>query len=147
MAMRASGTFIVTITPLPAEENVGDPSIGRMSLHKEFQGELEATAHGQMLATMTPVEGSAAYAALDRVTGSLRGRNGSFSLQHRGVMNRGAPELSIWVVPDSCAHHAPCSWSMLNFCAPAAISNRICSSSFTPSLPPRLLFPFQWRRG
>lgn len=101
MAMQASGTFIVTITPLPAEENVGDPCIGRMSLHKEFRGDLEATAHGQMLATMTPVEGSAAYVALDRVTGSLRGRNGSFSLQHCGVMNCGTPELSICVVPDS----------------------------------------------
>lgn len=101
MTMQASGTFTVTITPLPAEENVGDPSIGRMSLRKQFHGDLEATAHGQMLATMTPVEGSAAYVALDRVTGSLGGRHGSFSLQHRGVMDCGASELSICVVPDS----------------------------------------------
>jgi hypothetical protein len=101
ITMQASGTFIVKITPMPVEENVGDPSIGCMSLHKEFQGDLEATAHGQMLATSTGVEGSAAYVALDRVTGALRGRNGSFSLAHRGVMNRGTPELSICVVPDS----------------------------------------------
>lgn len=101
MNLQASGTFIVKITNLAPDENVGDPCIGRMGLHKEFQGDLEATANGQMLATMTDIEGSAAYVALDRVTGALNGRNGSFSLAHRGVMNRGTPELAICVVPDS----------------------------------------------
>jgi hypothetical protein len=99
--IKVSGTFKVTITPLPAEADVGDPSIARMSLHKEFQGELKAIALGQMLAAMSPVKGSAAYVAIDRVTGSLQGRQGSFSLYHCGVMDRGTPQLTVSIVPDS----------------------------------------------
>ncbi len=54
-----------------------------------------------MLAAGTDVKGSAGYVAIERVTGSLHGRNGSFTLQHCGFMTRGAPELTITVVPDS----------------------------------------------
>jgi hypothetical protein len=99
--IQASGTFEVKVTPQPAEETVGDPTVARMSLHKEFEGALQATARGQMLATMSPVAGSAAYVAIDRVTGSLQGRSGSFSLQHCGIMDRGKPQLTITIVPDS----------------------------------------------
>jgi hypothetical protein len=101
VTIKANGSFSVTITPMAADEGVGDPGIGRMALHKQFMGDLQAIARGQMLATRTPVDGSAAYVALDRVSGSLHGRNGDFSLQHRGVMNRGTPDLSISIVPDS----------------------------------------------
>jgi hypothetical protein len=99
--VRRSGTFRVKVTPLPAEPGIGDASIGRMSLHKVFEGDLDGEAHGQMLAAMTGVAGSAAYVALDRFEGSLDGRRGGFSLQHRGIMDRGAPELSVTIVPDS----------------------------------------------
>jgi hypothetical protein len=101
MNSKASGSFAVTVTPQPAEDAVGDPSIGRMALFKQFQGDLVGSAHGQMLATRTPVPGSAAYVALDRVSGSLHGRQGSFSLQHSGTMNRGQAELRVEIVPDS----------------------------------------------
>ena len=101
MSLKASGSFSVTVTPQPAEADVGDPSIGRMALLKEFQGDLVGSARGQMLATRTEVKGSAAYVALDRVTGSLCGRNGGFSLVHAGSMNRGEPTLTITIVPDS----------------------------------------------
>jgi Protein of unknown function (DUF3224) len=89
------------VTPQAAEESVDDPGVGRMSLYKQFHGDLQAIARGQMLATMGEVKGSAAYVAIDRVTGSLHGRDGGFSIQHCGVMNRGVPQLSISIVPDS----------------------------------------------
>jgi len=98
---RASGPFEVQLAPQPHQEGVGDPSVGRMSLDKRFHGDLEATSLGQMLATMTETSGSAGYVAMERVTGTLHGRSGSFSLQHSGTMNRGASELSVTVVPDS----------------------------------------------
>jgi len=101
MKIRTSGSFDVTVTPQAAEESVGDPSVGRMSLYKQFHGDLQAVARGQMLATMGEVKGSAAYVAIDRVTGSLHGRDGGFSIQHCGVMDRGVPQLSITIVPDS----------------------------------------------
>ena len=98
---RVSGAFSVTITPQAADESVGDPVIGRMALFKQFEGPLSGVARGQMLATRTPTPGSAGYVALDRFEGTLDGRAGGFSLQHSGVMDRGAPSLLIQVVPDS----------------------------------------------
>src|SRR3984957_2509994 len=98
--MTAKGTFEVKLKPQP-DENVGDPTVGRMSIDKQFQGDLEATSKGQMLAVQGDVKGSAGYVAMERVIGTLAGRAGSFALQHTGTMNRGAPVLSVTVVPDS----------------------------------------------
>lgn len=100
-AHQARGDFDVTVTPQAGEAGVGDESIGRMALSKQFHGDLDASASGQMLATRTATPGSAAYVALDRVTGRLHGRSGGFSLQHAGTMDRGAPTLEIRIVPDS----------------------------------------------
>ena len=101
MTMHAHGTFEVKMTPQPAQDGVGDPGIGRMALGKQFHGDLEATGNGQMLAAGTDVPGSAGYVALERISGTLHGRRGTFALQHSGTMTRGAPQLSITVVPDS----------------------------------------------
>ena len=101
MRNHTSGSFEVKMIPQPQEEGVGDPSVGRMALDKQFQGGLEAMSRGQMLASMTDVEGSAGYVAIERVTGTLDGRGGTFALQHSGIMTRGVPQLTITVVPDS----------------------------------------------
>ncbi len=97
----ARGAFEVTITPQAAEDNIGDPAVGRMALEKRFQGDLQATSKGQMLALRTATEGSAGYVAIERVVGSLGGRTGSFALQHGGTMRRGVAELQVSVIPDS----------------------------------------------
>ena len=101
MARHATGTFEVKVSPQPAQDGVGDPSVGRMAIEKHFHGELEAVGKGQMLAVGTAVDGSAGYVAMERVIGSLQGRSGSFALQHHGIMNRGTPSLSVTIVPDS----------------------------------------------
>ena len=87
----------MTMTAQPAD----DTGVGRFSLDKQFQGDLEGTSKGEMLAVSTAVPGSAGYVAIERVTGSLKGRTGEFALQHTGTMTRGAPQLSVTVVPDS----------------------------------------------
>ena len=98
--MNARGTFDVKLTPQAGEPASGDtPS--RMLIDKTFHGDLEATSKGQMLAAGTEVKGSAGYVALERVIGTLHGRSGTFVLQHNGIMNRGTPQLTIIVVPDS----------------------------------------------
>jgi hypothetical protein len=97
----ASGTFEVKVIPQEQEENVGDPTIGRMSIDKQFHGDLEATSKGQMLAAVTDVKGSAGYVAMERVSGTLHGQGGTFALQHSGTMTRGDAQLSVTVVPDS----------------------------------------------
>ena len=97
---KASGTFTVKVTPQAPDE--GDRSgIGRLLLDKQFQGDLEATSKGQMLAMSSAVEGSAGYVAMEQVTGTLHGKTGAFALQHFGKMTRGVPELKVSVVPDS----------------------------------------------
>jgi hypothetical protein len=96
---RASGSFDVKLTA----QQTADPAVGRMTIDKEYHGDLEAAAKGEMLTAMTEVKGSAGYVAIEHVTGTLNGRPGSFLLQHSGTMNRGTPQLSVSVVPDSGA--------------------------------------------
>jgi len=96
----ASGTFDVKLQPQTDDKN-GDAGLGRMTIDKQFHGDLEGTSKGQMLTGMTDVKGSAGYVAIERVSGTLKGRTGTFILQHTGTMNRGVPQLTITVVPDS----------------------------------------------
>jgi hypothetical protein len=72
-----------------------------MSIDKTYQGDLVAAGRGEMLAFRSSIKGSAGYVAIESVTGSLKGRKGSFVLQHGSIMTRGVPEQSITVVPDS----------------------------------------------
>jgi len=97
----AMGAFDVKVTPQTPDGKYEDSTLGRMSLDKEFHGDLDGTGKGQMLTAMTSVDGSAGYVAIERVSGTLHGRKGTFVLQHVGTMTRGAQQLTITVVPDS----------------------------------------------
>ncbi len=101
MTSRATGTFEVKVIPQASEDGAENPPVVRMLLDKQFHGDLEATSKGQMLAAATAVKGSAGYVAMEQVDGTLHGRTGTFVLQHSGSMNRGEPQLSVTVVPDS----------------------------------------------
>jgi len=98
---RATGPFEVKLAPQPLSDVAAESGLGRLSLDKVFRGDLEATSRGEMLSAMGGVQGSAGYVALERVRGTLHGRHGTFALQHSGTMARGAPSLSVTVVPDS----------------------------------------------
>src|ERR1035437_4291902 len=100
MSKNASGTCEVKLAPLADDKGEGS-TLGRMSIDKQFHGDLEATSNGEMLTAMTEVKGSAGYVAIERVSGTLQRRKGSFVLLHRGIMTGGAQELSLTVVPDS----------------------------------------------
>lgn len=99
--MHASGSFEVKLVPQAPAQGIGAANLGRMTIDKQFHGELEAHSLGEMIAAGTEVPGSAGYVAMERVTGSLHGRSGSFVLQHSATMTRGEPQLSVTVVPDS----------------------------------------------
>jgi len=101
MPKHASGTFEVKLNPLSPYDNAEGSNISRLSIDKQFRGDLDAVSKGEMLAAGTSVKTSAGYVAIERVTGTLHGRTGSFVLQHSGTMNRGAPQLTVTVVPDS----------------------------------------------
>jgi len=97
----AKGSFTVQIKPAVEPDVAEGVSLARMSLDKRFEGDLVGTGKGEMLSALTPVKGSAGYVAIERVTGTLHGRAGSFVFQHAGTMDQGAQSLSITVVPGS----------------------------------------------
>src|SRR5262245_41276815 len=101
MTERATGTFEVKLAPIPLDDKSASPTLARMTIDKQFEGDLIAHSKGEMLSAGTAVKGSAGYVAIERVTGKLKGRSGCFVLQHNATMNRGVPELNIIVVPDS----------------------------------------------
>jgi Protein of unknown function (DUF3224) len=101
MTTRARGTFEVRLGPLATHNQAEGSLLGRMSIDKQFRGDLEASSQGEMLSAGTGVKGSAGYVAIERVSGALQGRSGTFVLQHSATMTRGVPQLSITVVPDS----------------------------------------------
>ena len=101
MTTRAKGTFEVELTPQGPQDKAEGATLARMSIDKQFHGDLEAVGKGEMLSAMTDVRGSAGYVAIERVTGTLHGRAGAFVLQHTGTMTRGAAQLTVSVVPDS----------------------------------------------
>lgn len=96
---QASGSFEVELGRL-AGDTADGVSLGRLSIDKQFHGDLDATSKGEMLSANTEV-GSAVYVAIERVTGTLHGRSGSFVLVHNGSMTSAAQELTISVAPDS----------------------------------------------
>lgn len=100
MTKRANGTFEVKLSPQGPDAH-GEASLGRLSIDKQFHGDLDGPSKGQMLTAGTDVNGSAVYVAVERVTGTLHGRSGAFSLHHTGIMNRGSASLTVQVVPDS----------------------------------------------
>jgi Protein of unknown function (DUF3224) len=99
--MRVTGKFDVTLKP-QSSDDIGDGApLARMAIDKRYHGELEASGKGEMLTALTPLKGSAGYVAMERISGSLQGRKGSFVIQPSATMTRGVPSLSVTVVPDS----------------------------------------------
>jgi hypothetical protein len=101
VSTHATGTFEVKLTPQTSSDAAQDANLGRLTIDKQFHGAIEGTSKGQMLTAGTSVKGSAGYVAMEQVSGTLDGHAGSFILQHTATMNRGVPQLSITVVPDS----------------------------------------------
>jgi len=97
--MHATGPFDVKLTP--QDDKSDDPLLARMTLDKQYHGDLEAGGKGQMLTAGSPQKGAGGYVAIEKVTGTLNGRTGSFVLQHSGTMKDNVPQLTITVVPES----------------------------------------------
>ena len=101
MTQQATGSFEVKLAPLDPAFKTDDNSLGRMSINKQFHGDLEATSQGEMLTAGNPAKGSGGYVAMERVSGTLRGKSGTFVFQHSGTMSNGAFQLNVTVVPAS----------------------------------------------
>ncbi len=101
MTQQAKGTFEVNMLPETADAK-GPEGVARHSIEKVFHGGIDGTSRVTMLSAMSAsVKGSGVYVAIERVTGAVDGRKGSFVLHHTGLMDHGAPSLTVGVVPDS----------------------------------------------
>lgn len=99
MTTHATGTFDVKVTP--QDDKSDDKTLGRMTIDKQWHGDLEGTSQGQMLTGGDVNKGSAGYVAMEKFSGTVKGRKGTFILQHSATMIKGEGQLTITVVPDS----------------------------------------------
>lgn len=98
----AKGTFSVSLNPVTTDKMMTAPAqFARMTIDKEFSGDLTGTSIGEMLSTRLADCPSAGYVALEQVTAELMGKSGSFVLQHYGVMTANDSTLILKVLPDS----------------------------------------------
>ena len=105
MIQHAKGEFEVKITPLEPDFKFDENPLARMSIDKQFHGDLKATGKGEMLSAGDPAKGAGGYVAMEKVSGSLHGRTGTFVLQHSGTMSHGSYQVLVTVVPDPGTGH------------------------------------------
>ena len=101
MLIKAAGTFEVKLESQPQDDFFSDENLSRRSIDKQFEGDLKGFSKGYMLSATSIVKGSAGYVAIEKVSGQLQGKSGTFILQHNAKMTRGEPEQNIIVIPDS----------------------------------------------
>ena len=94
----AEGEFTIAmkpLTPAPAD------GLTRFSINKMIHGDMEATTKGEVFAGGDYTKGTAGYVAIEVVTGSLEGKQGSFALMQMATMDASGPQLTAKVVPGS----------------------------------------------
>ena len=101
MRKQAKATFdIKSWDEKTYNEIEGAPKLTRASVTKSYQGDIEGEGKVEYL-MMYRTAGSASFMGLERVTGSIGGRSGSFVLQHTGTFEGGVAKVTLSVVPGS----------------------------------------------
>ncbi|MET9022345.1 DUF3224 domain-containing protein [Actinopolymorpha sp. NPDC004070] len=105
MGHRVTGSFEITRWDATTEEEDGGVTIASILVGKEFRGGLTGTSTARLLTVAGRVTTSAAYVAVERMTGTLDGRTGSFAVQHAATMEGEGEEqrstMTVTVVPDT----------------------------------------------
>lgn len=102
--MHATGTFDVKVTPAEPSAFEKASGFGRYEYDKTWHGDFEGTSKGEMVTGGEPANGAMAYAAMEKMTGALQGRTGTFSFVHQATMMKGdaaSGVMRIVVVPGS----------------------------------------------
>jgi hypothetical protein len=97
---RAVSTFVNRLHEAETYDEREGATLGRIHIERRLQGDLEGEATAELL-TATAEDGTAVYLALDRISGRLDGKEGSFVLQHRGVLSADGAEIDGAIVPGS----------------------------------------------
>ena len=94
----ATGTFDVKVV---RGDHAPGEALASHKLHKQYRGDIEASSRGEMLSSGGPASGSGGYVALERVTGTLAGRTGTFAIMQFGTLDKGSTHMTVLVVPGS----------------------------------------------
>ena len=94
--MSAKGMFEVNLEPQKDEHTPA----GRMVIQKIYSGDLVGSGIGQMISKRTD-GGSAVYYAIEEFTGNINGKNGAFTLIHKGLMNKESQSLDVTIMEGS----------------------------------------------
>lgn len=101
MSSHADATFEINAWQ---EATYDVPDVGskllRATVAKTFQGEVEGTSTAELLMVRAGDEGGEGYVATERITGAIRGRTGSFVVQHGGISSRDVHQFG-YIVKDS----------------------------------------------
>ncbi len=81
-------------------DTVDGVALARAAITKTFSGDIDASSTVDMLTAMG-AGGGAGYVALERITGTVHGRAGSFVLLHAGTMTPDDQWATWPVVPGS----------------------------------------------
>ena len=101
MRKQAKATFAIkSWDEKPYSEIEASPKLTRVSATKSYQGDIEGEGNLEYL-MMYRSAASASFMGLERVTGSIGGRSGSFVLQHLGTFEDGVAKVTLSVVPGS----------------------------------------------
>ena len=84
----------------PYSEGKDLPKMTRASVAKTFTGDIDGEGHVEYV-MMYRSDGTASFVGLERVTGRIAGRNGSFVLRRTGVFEDGQAKESYSVIADS----------------------------------------------
>jgi Protein of unknown function (DUF3224) len=97
----ASGTIDVkSYQPTPYDQPAEGPSLVRIHVVEDFSGDIQGEGVAEFLQT-TRGEDQASFVGVERVTGILAGRSGTFVLQDEGTLEGSTVSGNWFVVPGS----------------------------------------------
>lgn len=100
-ATRANATITVsTYEPVPYEQPDEGPTLSRIHVTETFVGDIQGDGVVEFLQAAQP-DGTASFVGIERVTGTIAGRSGSFLLQDAGTVKAGVVSGEWFVVPGS----------------------------------------------
>lgn len=101
MKQTARARFAITSwDEKPYSEGPNQPKLTRATVTKTFTGDIDADSQVEYL-MMYRADGSAAFVGLERVSGRIAGKSGSFVLQRTGLFEDGQAKESYSVIPGS----------------------------------------------
>ncbi len=100
MTTRATSTFDITAWEPQEYDDQDGIKLTRTHVGKAFHGDLEGSSTAELLMAVAP-SGSAIYVGVERISGALQGKSGSFVLVHDASMAGDEQSLSLTIMRDS----------------------------------------------